>query len=103
MKPVQNEVWPFVGKIHPIWILLLFFFGVIFVSVMKKLMDGNSVSCNVWSKPSDIERHRYLESQDYKVVRFWNHEMMNDMNGIFHAIEIALGVIINSGKITVAK
>jgi very-short-patch-repair endonuclease len=39
----------------------------------------------------DIERTRYLESQGYKVVCFWNNDVMSDINGVFQAIEIALG------------
>lgn len=38
----------------------------------------------------DIERTRYLESQGYKVIRFWNNDVMNDLNGVFRAIEFAL-------------
>ena len=32
----------------------------------------------------DIERTRYLESQGYKVVRFWNNDVMSDINGVCH-------------------
>jgi very-short-patch-repair endonuclease len=39
----------------------------------------------------DEDRTKYLESLGYKVIRFWNNEVMNNMDGvllaILHAIE----------------
>jgi very-short-patch-repair endonuclease len=34
----------------------------------------------------DQERTQYLESQGYKVIRFWNKDVMNDMDGVIRAI-----------------
>jgi very-short-patch-repair endonuclease len=39
----------------------------------------------------DAERSKYFESQGYKVVRFWNNQVMNDVNRVIQAIEFALG------------
>ena len=47
-------------------------------SVMKKLLDGISVRCNVWNKPNDTEQTRYLEPRGYKVIRFWNNQVEYD-------------------------
>jgi very-short-patch-repair endonuclease len=38
----------------------------------------------------DMERTGYLESQGYKVIRFWNNAVMKDIDGVMRAIEIAL-------------
>ena len=38
----------------------------------------------------DVERSKYLESQGYKVIRFWNDQVLNDINGIIHVIQLAL-------------
>ena len=38
----------------------------------------------------DIERTNYLESQGYRVIRFWNNQVENDIAGVLRAIEIAL-------------
>jgi len=39
----------------------------------------------------DVERTKYLESDGYKVIRFWNKDLMKDIEGvilaIFHALE----------------
>jgi very-short-patch-repair endonuclease len=38
----------------------------------------------------DVERTQYLEAQGYKVIRFWNDQVMNDMDGVMLAIIHAL-------------
>lgn len=38
----------------------------------------------------DAERTKYLESQGYKVIRFWNNQVMNDMNSVILAITYAI-------------
>ena len=38
----------------------------------------------------DAERSKYFESLGYKVVRFWNNQVENDVNGVIRAIETAL-------------
>ena len=61
-----------------------------FVSIKKKLIIELDGSQHLEQEAYDIERTRYLESQGYKVVRFWNQDVMNDINGVFRAIEFAL-------------
>ncbi len=38
----------------------------------------------------DKERTQYLESQGYKVIRFWNNDVMNNIEGVILAIMNAL-------------
>jgi len=38
----------------------------------------------------DVERTKYLESLGYKVIRFWNNDVVNDIEGVVRAIEMAL-------------
>ena len=38
----------------------------------------------------DIERTKYLELQGYQVIRFWNNQVDNDIDGVIRAIEFAL-------------
>ena len=61
-----------------------------FVSIKKKLVIELDGSQHLEQEAYDIERTRYLESQGYKVVRFWNNQVENDINGVFQAIEFAL-------------
>ena len=61
-----------------------------FVSIKKKLVIELDGSQHLEQEAYDIERTRYLESQGYKVVRFWNSDVLNDINGVFRVIEFAL-------------
>ena len=38
----------------------------------------------------DQERTKYLESQGYKVIRFWNSDVLNNVDGVILAILHAL-------------
>jgi len=38
----------------------------------------------------DKERTKYLESQGYTVISFWNHDVMNNIHGVILAIMNAL-------------
>ena len=37
-----------------------------------------------------VERSKYFESQGYRVIRFWNNQVENDIEGVVRAIEGAL-------------
>ena len=34
----------------------------------------------------DAERTKYLEEQGYKVIRFWNHDVMNHIDSVLTVI-----------------
>ena len=38
----------------------------------------------------DRERERWLEAQGYRVLRFWNNEVIEEMEGVEEAILAAL-------------
>ncbi|MBN1451988.1 MAG: endonuclease domain-containing protein [Anaerolineales bacterium] len=50
-------------------------------------LDGNH---HLEQEEYDEERTKYLESQGYKVVRFWNNEVMNNVDSVILAIVHAL-------------
>ena len=63
-----------------------------FVSIKKKLLielDG-SQHLEQARFAYDIERSQYFEALGYKVIRFWNNQVMNDIEGVIRAIEFAL-------------
>jgi len=41
----------------------------------------------------DEERTRYLESQGYRVISFWNDQVEIEMDGVVKVVEMALGDI----------
>jgi len=64
-----------------------------FVSIKEKLIIELDGSQHLEQVQYDIERTRYLESQGYKVVRFWNNQVENDLNGVIQKLdEIMKGV-----------
>lgn len=46
-------------------------------------MDGSQ---HLEQEEYDDERTKYLESQGYKVIRFWNNDVMKDIDGVIRAI-----------------
>jgi len=38
----------------------------------------------------DEERTKYLESQGYKVIRFWNNAIMKDIESVLRAVLFAI-------------
>ncbi len=61
-----------------------------FVSIKKKLIIELDGSQHLEQAEYDAERSKYFESLGYKVIRFWNNQVENDINGVIRAIEFAL-------------
>ena len=61
-----------------------------FVSIKKKLIIELDGSQHLEQTEYDEERTKYLESQGYKVIRFWNNQVEKEMNGVIRAIENGL-------------
>jgi very-short-patch-repair endonuclease len=47
-------------------------------------IDGGQHATQV---ASDAQRTRFLESQGYRVLRFWNNEVMENIDGILEVIQ----------------
>ncbi|SME94207.1 Very-short-patch-repair endonuclease [Tistlia consotensis] len=50
-------------------------------------LDGGQHAGDV---EADERRARYLQSEGFRVVRFWNHEVIENMEGVLTAIAEAL-------------
>jgi very-short-patch-repair endonuclease len=57
-----------------------------FCSIKAKLNIELDGSQHLEQEEYDLERTAYLKSQGYKVIRFWNSEVINDINGVIRAI-----------------
>ena len=68
-----------------------------FCAVQEKLIIELDGSQHLDQQEYDAERTKYLEEQGYKVIRFWNNQIMNDMNGVILAITFAIEEI-KTGK-----
>jgi len=51
-------------------------------------LDGGQHSANVGK---DASRTRFIESAGYRVLRFWNHEVTGNLEGVLQMIGTALG------------
>jgi len=61
-----------------------------FVCIKKKLILELDGSQHLEQVEYDTQRTKYFETLGYKVVRFWNNQIMNDINGVIKAIQFAL-------------
>lgn len=49
------------------------------------------------SEEIDRARTQWLESEGYRIVRFWNHEVMDNTEGVLAELERQVGPSSNSG------
>ena len=61
-----------------------------FVSIKRKLVIELDGSQHLEQEVYDTERTKFLQSMGYTVIRFWNHQIMNEMDNVIKAIEFAL-------------
>ena len=61
-----------------------------FCSPKAKLIIEMDGSQHLNQQEYDEERTKYLESIGYKVIRFWNNAVMNDIESVIRAIMQAL-------------
>jgi very-short-patch-repair endonuclease len=61
-----------------------------FCSPKKKLVIELDGSQHMEQEEYDSERTIYLESQGYKVIRFWNNDVINNIDGVILAIILAM-------------
>jgi very-short-patch-repair endonuclease len=57
-----------------------------FCAPRKKLIIELDGSQHLEQEAYDKERTEYLESKGYKVLRFWNNDVMNDIESVIRAI-----------------
>jgi very-short-patch-repair endonuclease len=57
-----------------------------FVCIEKKLTIELDGSQHLEQQEYDQERTQYLELLGYKVIRFWNNDVMNNVDGVILAI-----------------
>jgi very-short-patch-repair endonuclease len=62
-----------------------------FVSIKRKIIIELDGSQHLSQAEYDIERSQYFKSLGYKVIRFWNNWVMNDIEAVIQAIQNALG------------
>src|SRR5438034_3162874 len=61
-----------------------------FASHGAKLAIEIDGSQHVERAAADAERTKFLEAEGYRVLRFWNNEVLSDIDGVLEAIQNAL-------------
>jgi very-short-patch-repair endonuclease len=61
-----------------------------FCAPRKKLIIELDGSQHLEQQEYDTERAEYLESRGYRVIRFWNHDVMINIEGVILVIVRAL-------------
>lgn len=61
-----------------------------FCSPKAKLIIEIDGSQHLEQEEYDEERTKYFASQGYRVIRFWNNQVMNDIEGVIRAILFAI-------------
>ena len=68
-----------------------------FVCIEKKLIVELDGSQHLEQEEYDEERTKYLESNGYRVIRFWNNAVMKEIDGVILAITHAMEKDSNGG------
>ena len=61
-----------------------------FCAPRKKLIIELDGSQHLEQEEYDVERTAFLKSKGYRVLRFWNNDVMNDIDGVIRAIVFAM-------------
>jgi very-short-patch-repair endonuclease len=61
-----------------------------FCALRKKLIIELDGSQHLEQEEYDLERTAFLKSKGYRVLRFWNNDVMNDIDGVICAIVFAM-------------
>jgi very-short-patch-repair endonuclease len=56
----------------------------------RKLIIELDGSQHLEQEEYDFERTSFLESKGYRILRFWNNQIMNDIEAVLRAIAYAL-------------
>jgi len=64
--------------------------GVDFCTPRRKLIIELDGGQHLEQEEYDAERTKFLESKGYRVLRFWNNEVMKEIDSVMGAIELAL-------------
>ena len=64
-----------------------------FCALKYKLIIELDGSQHLEQKEYDTERTRFLEEQGFQVIRFWNNQVMNELDGVISEILLSLETI----------
>ena len=96
MSPAEAELWKHLrahrmGDVHFRNQHAIGNYIVDFCAPRKKLIIELDGSQHLEQQEYDEKRTRYLESRGYRVLRFWNHDVLNKIDDVLKVIWNILG------------
>jgi very-short-patch-repair endonuclease len=95
LTPAEGKLWAYLrgNKLHGVNFRrqhAIDHYIVDFCTIRQKLVIELDGSQHLEQEEYDTERTKNLEALGYKVIRFWNDQVLNDINGVTRAIEFTL-------------
>jgi very-short-patch-repair endonuclease len=95
LTPAEQKLWAYLrgNKLNGVSFRRQHALGpyiVDFCAIKAKLIIELDGSQHLEQEECDRERTDYLESHGYKVIRFWNNDVMNDIQGVLRVIDSTL-------------
>jgi very-short-patch-repair endonuclease len=95
MTPAENKLWAYLrgNKVNGLSFRRQHAIGpyiVDFCAIKAKIIIELDGSQHLEQEGYDAERTKYLEAQGYTVLRFWNNDVLNNLDGVMSAIIHAL-------------
>ena len=95
MTPAEKKLWAYLrgNKINGVKFRRQHAVGsyiLDFCAIQKKLIIELDGSQHLDQEEYDEERTKYLAAQGYRVLRFWNNQVMNDIESVIKEIAYAL-------------
>ena len=95
LTPAEEKLWAYLrahrmGDVHFRKQHAIGHYIVDFCAPRKKLIIELDGSQHLEQQEYDKERSAFLESKGYRVLRFWNNEVMNNMDAVLGVIWDAL-------------
>ena len=89
--PAEEKLWPHLrthrmGDVHFRRQHAIGNYIVDFCAARKKLIIELDGSHHIEQQEYDLERTKFLNSKGYKVLRFWNNDIMNNMDAVLMKI-----------------
>jgi very-short-patch-repair endonuclease len=95
LTPAEGKLWAYLrgNKLHGVNFRrqhAIDHYVTDFCAIKQKLVIELDGSQHLEQEDYDTERTKCLEAAGYKVIRFWNDQVLYDINGVIRAVELAL-------------
>ncbi len=95
LTPAESKLWAYLrgNKLNGVYFRRQHAIGQYvpdFCAIKAKLIIELDGSQHIDQDKYDEERTKYLEKKGYKILRFWNSQVMNDIDGVIREIVAAL-------------